>query len=170
MNWTNLGIFTDIAATLAVFATLVYLSIQVRTSNKQAELEGLRHTFDGFNQWCDLIVGSKETARILNLGRDGLDNLDCVERTQFEHLYIRFLNTVEGWYRQVDQTSRDAHYRETQLGNIASAVQGWLGHPGSREVWESYKLDFPLVANFVDESLDAVTPAEVAQSEVAQTE
>lgn len=154
MNWVNVGVIADVVATVAVFVTLVYLSIQVRTGNKQAELEGLRHTLDGFNQWCDLIVGSKLTAAFLNRGRENLGSLDREERTQFEHLHIRFLNTLEGWYRQVDQTSRDQDYRDTQLANIETAAQVWLNHPGGREVWEIYKSAFPLVLEFVDQALE----------------
>jgi len=154
MNWDSVGVVADIAATVAVFITLVYLSIQVRTGNKQAELEGLRHTLDGFNQWCDLIVGSKQTAGVLNQGREDLGSLDREERTQFEHLHIRFLNTLEGWYRQVDQTSRNQDYRDTQFANIEIATQVWFSHPGGREVWETYKSAFPLVVEFVDQALE----------------
>lgn len=153
MNWTVVGAFSELAATIAVFITLVYLSIQVRVGNKQAELEALRHTLDGFNQWCDLIVGSKQVASLLNRGRENLDALDLDERTQFEHLQIRFLNTLEGWYRQVEQTSRDHDYQATQLANIETAVQEWLGYPGAQQVWQHYRLGFPLVAEFVDQAL-----------------
>ena len=151
------GAFTDIAATVAVFITLIYLSVQVRTSNKQTELESLRHTLDGFNQWCDLIVGSKQTASVLNRGRVDINVLDPDERTQFDHLHIRFLNTLEGWYRQVQQTSRNADYQNTQLGNIEAATQVWLGHAGAREVWDLYKPAFPLVLDFVDQALGNMT-------------
>ncbi|MGK0225069.1 MAG: hypothetical protein ACI9ON_004329 [Limisphaerales bacterium] len=155
MNWTIVGAFTDLAATVAVFITLIYLSVQVRTGNKQAELESLRHTLDGFNQWCDLIVGSKQTAAVLNRGRVDINALDPDERTQFDHLHIRFLNTLEGWYRQVQQTSRNADYQKTQLGNIEAAAQVWLGHAGAREVWNLYKPAFPLVLDFVDQALES---------------
>jgi hypothetical protein len=154
----------DLAATIAVFVTLIYLAIQVRAGNRQAEIEALRHTLDGFNQWCDLIVGSTQTASMLNRGRDDLSALSRDERLQFDHLHIRFLNTVEGWYRQVDQTSRDADYRAIQMENIESAVQVWLGNPGSREVWDSFKEAFPLVAEFIDEALDKTAPSPQAEA------
>jgi len=161
MNWANVGVIADVAATIAVFVTLVYLSIQVRTGNKQAELEGLRHTLDGFNQWCDLVAGSKQVAGVLNRGRENLGNLDREERTQFEHLHIHFLNTLEGWYRQVDQTSRDRDYRDTQLANIEVAARVWFSHPGGREVWGLYRQAFPLVVEFVDQALEkSETPEE----------
>lgn len=138
---------------IAVFATLLYLSIQVREGNKHAELEALRHTLDGFNQWCDQVVASKQTASLLNRGREDIQSLDRDERIQFEHLHIRFLNTVEGWYRQVEETSRHGSYRATQMENIEAAIEGWLSYPGTREVWKTYRMAFPLVADLVDRSL-----------------
>lgn len=158
MDWTALGAIGEIAGAIAVFATLLYLSLQVRESNKQAELEALRHTLDGYNQWCDRVVESKQTASVLNRGRENVNSLDSDERLQFEHLHVRFLNTLEGWYRQVDQTSRDATYRATQLNNIDAAIQGWLSYPGTREVWATYRTAFPLVADVVDRSLERSAP------------
>ncbi len=153
MDWTALGAIAELAGAIAVFATLLYLSVQVRESNKNAELEALRHTLDGFNQWCDLVVSSKQTASILMRGREDLGSLDRDERIQFDHLHVRFLNTVEGWFRQVDQTSRDSEYRTTQINNIEAAIQGWLSYPGTREVWRTYRVAFPLVAELVDQAL-----------------
>ena len=156
MDWTAVGAIGEIAGAIAVFATLLYLSVQVREGNKQAELEALRHTIDGFNQWCDQIVASKQTASILNRGREDLASLDRDERIQFEHLHIRFLNTLEGWFRQVDQTSREGEYRTTQITNIEAAIQHWLGYPGAREVWATFRQAFPLVAELVDQTLSVM--------------
>ena len=153
MDGTAIGALTQVAGTIAVFVTLLYLSKQVKEGNKHSELEALRHTLDGFNQWCDLVVGSKQTAEVLNRGREDLASLDRDERIQFDHLHVRFLNTVEGWFRQVDQTSRDAEYRDTQIENIEAAIHGWFGFPGGREVWRSYREIFPLVADIVDHAL-----------------
>ena len=71
MDWTAVGAVGEVFGAIAVFATLLYLSLQVRAGNKQAELNGLRHTIDGFNEWMDQVVGSKETASILRRGREG---------------------------------------------------------------------------------------------------
>jgi hypothetical protein len=154
MDWTAVGALTQVAGTIAVFVTLLYLSKQVKEGNKHSELEALRHTLDGFNQWCDLVVGSKQTAEVLNRGRENLESLDREERLQFDHLHVRFLNTVEGWFRQVDQTSRDEQYRATQIENIEAAIHGWFGFPGGREVWQSYRSIFPLVEDIVDHALE----------------
>ena len=154
MDWNAVGAIGEIVGAIAVFATLLYLSIQVREGNKQAELEGFRHTLDGFNEWMDQIISSKHTASLLRRGREGLASLDEDERVQFEHLHIRFLNTLEGWYRSVDLTSRDDEYRTVQLANFQAAVHYFLGHPGTREVWGTYRVGFPIVADIIDRALE----------------
>ena len=55
MDWNAVGAIGEIVGAIAVVTTLLYLSTQVREGNKQAELEGFRHTLDGFNEWMDQI-------------------------------------------------------------------------------------------------------------------
>ena len=161
MDWTAVGAVGEVVGAVAVVATLLYLSLQVREGNKQAELEGLRHTLDGFNEWMDQVVRSKQTASILRRGREGASNLDADEWLQFEYLHIRFLNTLEGWYRSIDQTSRDPEYRTVQVANLVAAVQFFFGHPGTREVWETYRVAFPLVADVIDEALEELVEGQL---------
>jgi len=44
MNWEALGALAEIVAAAAVVITLLYLAIQVRHSNRQTEIDSLRHT------------------------------------------------------------------------------------------------------------------------------
>jgi hypothetical protein len=153
MDWTAVGAVGEVFGAVAVFATLLYLSLQVRAGNKQAELEGLRRAHDGFNEWMEQVVGSKQTASLLRRGRESAANLDPDEWLQFEYLHIHLLNTLEGWYRSIEQTSRDPEYRETQVANFEAAVQVFLSYPATREVWETYRVAFPLIEEIVDRSL-----------------
>ncbi|MFT7417932.1 MAG: hypothetical protein ACI9DS_003109 [Glaciecola sp.] len=105
-----IGFIKDVFGTLVVIVTLIYLALQVRQVNKQSELETLRHTLDDFNQYCDLVVQSKQTANMMIRGRLHLDELDDDKLLQFEHIHIRFLNTIEGWSHSVQETSRERQY------------------------------------------------------------
>jgi hypothetical protein len=153
MNWEAIGVVVEIVGTIAVILTLVYLSKQIQGGNKQAELEGLRHTIDGFNQYCDLIVSSIETANLMNRGRRGLAELNEDELLQFEHIHYRFLNTMESWARSIQLTARDKDYREKQESNMKETVFVWFGNPGSRAIWESFRNSFPLLQETVDKAL-----------------
>jgi hypothetical protein len=157
MNWEAIEAITAIIGTLAVIASLLYLSRQILDSNRQAELEGLRHTLDGFNDWTDLIIGSKETAELLIKGRANPESLDETENLQFECLHLRLLNTMEAWCRSVEETARSEAYRQTQIENLEEVVGFWFDNPGARRVWSNYKAAFPLLVDTFDSSLVKAT-------------
>ena len=61
--------------------------------------------------------------------------------------------SVEGWYRQVDQTSRHGSYRDRQIESMEVVLAGWMGCPGTREIWTTCRDAFALVAYVVDRAL-----------------
>ncbi len=119
MNWEAAGTIGEIVGSIAVVISLIYVSLQIRHANKQSELDSLRHTWDGLNQICDRLSESKETASIVNRGRDALESLDDDERLIFEHIHLRVLNTLESWYLQVVQTSKPGPYQESQISKAS---------------------------------------------------
>jgi hypothetical protein len=153
VNWEAISAVTEVVGTLAILITLIYLSRQVRDGNRQAELEGMRHTLNGFNDYMNLVVQSKETANLLRRGRDNVDSLDEDEYIQFECLHLHLLNTMEGWCRSVEETARDETYQRTQEANMEEVVAAWFTNSGARKIWAQYRDAFPLLVNTVDAAL-----------------
>ena len=153
-----MGALGGVAGATAVVATLIYLSRQIRTANKQAELESLRHTWDALNQFCDALA-SVETASIVVRGRESLDRLEEDEALVFEHLHIRLLNTLESWHLQIVRTSPPGPYRESQLENLRGIATGYFGFPGKRELWARIGFYFAPIRDLVDEALRIDTGA-----------
>ena len=153
MNWDAVSTVTEVLGTLAVIITLIYLSRQIRDGNRQAELEGMRFTLNGFNDYMNLIVQSKETANVLRRGRDDISSLDEDEHLQFECLHLHILNTMEGWCRFVEETARDEEYRRSQVENLNEVVSAWFVYPGSRATWTKFRDAFPLLIATFDAAL-----------------
>jgi hypothetical protein len=153
VNWDAIGAVAEIGGTIAVFVTLVYLSIQVRHSNKQHELDSFRHTWDSLNQFCELLTHSTENASILNRGRKSLSDLTEDEYVIFEHMHLRMLNTIESWYQQVNRTSKPGRYRDEQMDNIAGVASLYIDHPGVREVWRKVKHTFVPIQQLVEDNI-----------------
>ena len=153
MNWEAAGTVGEIIGSIAVVISLIYVSLQIKHANKQSEIDSLRHTWDGLNQICDRFSESKETASIVNRGRQALSSLDEDERLIFEHMHLRILNTLELWYLQVTQTSKPGDYQEAQLANLRGIVTGYLGFPGTRELWSTLRPYFEPIASIVDAEL-----------------
>jgi hypothetical protein len=159
MNWDAMGAIGEIVGAAAVVATLVYLSVQIRSANRQAEIEALRHSWDGLNQFCDQL-SRPDIASIVNRGRESLANLDPDERLIFEHIHIRLLNTMESWHLQIDRTSPPGPYRDTQMGNLAGIAEGYFGFPGTRELWGVIGYYFVPIKGLVDGALGDGGPQE----------
>ncbi|MDH3990486.1 MAG: hypothetical protein OEV34_15230 [Gammaproteobacteria bacterium] len=155
MNWEAAGTIGEIVSSIAVVISLVYVSLQIRHANKQSEIDSLRHTWDGLNQICDRMSESKETASIINRGRNALGSLDDDERLIFEHIHLRLLNTLESWYLQVIQTSRPGPYQESQIANLEGIVAGYFDYPGSRDLWDDLRTYFDPIADIVDSKLSS---------------
>jgi hypothetical protein len=153
MNWEAAGTVGEIIGSIAVVISLIYVSLQIKHANKQSEIDSLRHTWDGLNQFCDKISQSAETASIINRGRRSLSSLDDDEMLIFEHIHMRLLNTMESWYLQVTRTSKPGPYRDGQIVNISGIVSGYIDHPGARELWDKLRPYFESIADIVDGSL-----------------
>ena len=80
-----------------------------------------------------------------------MDELDEDELLQFEHSHIRSLNTLEGWNRSVQETSRDKAYRITQEQNVKETINVWFSQPGSQKTWDKCQAAFPLVSDIFND-------------------
>ena len=154
MNWEAIGTIGEIIGSIAVVISLVYVSLQIRHANKQSEIDAFRHTWENLNQLCDVFGSSKETASIINRGRASLASLDDDEYLIFEHIHLRLLNTLESWYLQVTQTSKPGGYQDSQLANLSGIAAGYLGFPGTRELWDRLRDYFVPIAGVVDAALE----------------
>ena len=125
----------------------------MRIANKQREIEALRYNWDGLNRMCEILGESTEKASIVMRGRDSLENLTDEERLVFEFMHIRILNTIEGWYMQLVETSPPGEYREQQLENIEGVIVYILNYPGAQEVWGMVKHTFVPVQKLIDDTL-----------------
>lgn len=153
MNWDVIGVIAELVGAFAVVITLIYLSRQVRYANEQGEIEAFRHTWDNLNQLCDIFGESTHKASIILRGREDLSSLDAQEALIFEHIHIRLLNTLESWHLQIMRMSRAGEYRESQLVNLRGIAAGYLGHPGTRELWTEIGSYFEPIRELVDEAL-----------------
>ena len=153
MNWDAIGAVAESIGTVAVLITLVYLAIQLRTANKQRELESLRHNWDGLNQICGLLSESPEKASIILRGRTSLKELTSEEQLIFQGIHIHMLNTIELWHLQLIETSPVGEYRDRQEENMEQIVVFLFDFPGTRELWREMRDHFTPIAHIFDSAL-----------------
>lgn len=159
MNWDAISAVAETVGTIAVLITLMYLAVQLRIGNKQREIEALRHNWDGLNRMCELFGESTEKASIVNRGRQSIESLSPEECLVFEFLHIRALNTIEGWYMQLMDTSPPGKYRDQQLENIAGVIVYMFNYPGALEVWAKAKHTFVPIQELFDSAIASAQPS-----------
>ena len=79
MNWDAIGAIGEIVGAIAVFATLVYLAIQVRTNAKMIQSQNIHSTTTGLQTWTEL--GTRpELARVISkaLKEEELDEIEAL--------------------------------------------------------------------------------------------
>lgn len=153
MSWEALSVVAQIASTIAVFVTLIYIAIQVKIINHQRELNAFRHTYDSLNVFCDKMSQSPEIGSIIHRGRTSLEALDPGEKIVFQHIHLRLLNTLESWYVQVMRTSSRREDKELQIRNIGGLVSYYLNYPGTKDVWNNVKTTFEPIQELVENNI-----------------
>ncbi|NGP75123.1 hypothetical protein G3570_00650 [Balneolaceae bacterium YR4-1] len=153
MSWEALSVVAQIASTIAVFITLIYIAIQVKIINHQRELNAFRHTYDSLNVFCDKMSQSPEIGSIIHRGRTSLEALDPGEKIVFQHIHLRLLNTLESWYVQVMRTSSRREDKELQIRNIGGLVSYYLNYPGTKDVWNNVKTTFEPIQELVENNI-----------------
>ena len=139
MNWDAIAAVGEIAGTIAVLVTLLYLARQIRQSNRQDLLAAFQHTFDSLNGWCTHVSESTDLAPIVLRGRESYESLTDEERFRFDHIHIHLLNIIESHLFQVQKTAMDAEYQAWAIENLEGIVQGYLNHPGTRQFWSNVR-------------------------------
>jgi len=153
VNWDAISAIAEAVGTIAVIVTLAYLAVQLRTANKQRELESHRHILDRFDHICETFSHSTERASIVNRGRESLSTLNDDEKLIFEFIYYQLLNAIETWYMQLMNTSPPGNYRDQQLDNITGSINTQLDYPGVREFWDKVKHMYVPVQQIIDDTL-----------------
>ena len=132
MNVSLIADYADILAALAIIASLVFVALQVRQNTaelKNSHWEGVIDRVNGFH--ARALDG--ETAKIIQKGRQGFNDLDDVERIAFEgwiHEFVTSMAAVRG-------LSKTGVLRPQMLEAADQRVRWMFRHQGVREWWES---------------------------------
>jgi len=129
-----LGNFGEFFGAIAVFATLAYLTVQVRHSRRQIDNQIQQTSYDQFSNFLKIVGSSPQVSSLMVKGWRSMADLSEEEETQFFSIFTTGLNSVEHNYRQLSDPENDPD--TLMLWNIAIYL---LGHPGGLEYWETYR-------------------------------
>jgi len=135
MTIEQLGSLGELIAAIATVITLVYLSFQIRTSNRISRVESRRTTTAQSGEFSALIANSSEAASILRRGLSDLDSLDPDERVRFNFLFSMLVSQTQSTFEDSELAILD----EETFEIVCAPVFRMLATPGGFQFWNEWK-------------------------------
>lgn len=136
-----LGNYGEFVGAIAVFVTLVYLSVQVRQNTRSTNSNNNHNVMMAFNSFNEAVFASPDLTRIYYAGLASPEALESQEQQQFIHMVACLLNIYRNLYHQFVEGT----FPETQWLVQAREAKQIIETPGGvhvRSVTASYNLLF----------------------------
>lgn len=132
MNWDVLGAIGETIESVAVFATLVYLAVQIRQNTAALKASSHHAITDSFNAINVKIIEDPATARLWRLGHADQSLLDEDEQAQYASLMLAYMRIFETLFYQ-----REVGTMEEKLFQTEEKTLRWsFLQPGFVEWWD----------------------------------
>ena len=132
INWEAIGAIGEIAGAIGVIATLLFLSVQVRSSTLASEVESKIAASRMYTDFLSVLIQSPEVNEVLLRGRKDITSLTSEEFHRFSNLGLQAFSFFSAGYFQYSRgTLSESDWHE----NLA-IIQFWLRGKGCRQWWE----------------------------------
>lgn len=132
VNWEAIGAIGEIAGAIGVIATLVYLSVQVRSSTLASRVESKLAATRMYTDFLSGLIHSPEVNELFLRGRKNLSSLTSEEFYRFSNLALQSFSFFSAGYFQYSRgTLQESDWYE----NMA-VIKFWLAGEGCQQWWE----------------------------------
>ena len=128
MNWEMVGAIGEVSGALAVLATLAYLAVQIRQSNKLTTTSIYESAMDGYIRLNQLVVNDAEVASIFRRGLSDISLLNEEENFRYNMMFRAFLNHIYKLFRLYEQ----GVFSVQEWSNSATEAAQFLRTDGGR--------------------------------------
>jgi hypothetical protein len=158
MNWDAIGAIGEVVGAVAVFATLLYLAIQIRQNTAQSRASSHHAISDSLNQLNILFGQSTEVSALFLMGLEDRSSLTDAQRWQFDSIMRAYFHVCETMYFQADVGTGDQGIATAEEEGMIIMITA----PGGREWWAQNPYGFsPEFRAYVDRlSNSALAPKE----------
>ena len=159
MNWEVIGSISALIASVATLLTLLYLSIQVRESNKVAQDASLQAVLDGYSDRAvQTAIESPEKVKLFWKGLLSYEKLSFEDKTVFDGMMTREVFHLRNVMQHYQNGLIDSSEYESWLAFVSAQIKT----PGGHECWEQLKVSYlPDVVAAIDGFIEehASTPS-----------
>jgi hypothetical protein len=124
--------FSQIVAVVGIFASLIFVGVQLRQNTKALKVSSHHAVTDSFNAINTLIVGDPKVARLWRLGMAGAEGLDDDERTSVAFMMLAYMRIFETLYYQYTNGTLDKKLFDAELKTLKWTV---TENPGFLAWW-----------------------------------
>lgn len=139
MNWEAIGAIGEVGGAIAVVATLFYLSVQIRNSNRESQVNIAWTITDALNDFIARISASPEVASLWHRGCKDFDSLEDIEKEHFVVLIAAWANVLMGLHRTKDLSKVPGEYWD----QVLSTFRMYMELPGFRACVLTKRVNFP---------------------------
>jgi hypothetical protein len=135
MNIQDLGAIGEIVGAFAVLATLIYLTVQVRQSNRNDRATARQTIVSNYMNRSYHVCESPKTLQLLRDAHSSYDDLDVPDKHAFD-LFMQF------WWGNLYQAlllRSDKLLDDESFNMISNAFVASIASPGGREYWREAK-------------------------------
>jgi hypothetical protein len=138
MNWEAIGAIGEIIGACAVFATLIYLAIQIRQNTSSVRAAAVDAAITQVSTVRQQIFANNEIAGIYVDGCKDSDSLDEKSLVRYRLLIHNILLAISNIHAQSTLTGLSLSNWESQKPVIERIVSS----PGGAWFWENYRHEF----------------------------
>ena len=131
MDWEAIGAFAELIGAVGVIGSLLYLAVQVRTSNRAAAVQAKLESTRLLNDFMDLLIEHPDLDRLMRKGRKGLDSLSLDEYHQFSNMSLKAF-----WFFSAGHFQFRRHtLAASDWFEVRAVAAYWLRSQGCRDWW-----------------------------------
>ena len=134
MNWEAIGAVGEIAGAAAVFASLVYLSLQIRQNTRAIRGSAERETVSLQQSALQPVAASLELAGVHDRALFQFSEMSPAEQIQFHRTMTALFQSFESAFYQ---------HKANLIGGeiysrIVKNIKGWFRFPGVNDWWNTW--------------------------------
>jgi hypothetical protein len=132
MNWEAVGAIGEIVGAFGVIASLLYVAMQVRASNKASLVESKLATSRMHSDFIGSLIQNPDLDDILFAGISGDKNLSRKDYQRYSNMALQAFTFFSAGYFQVHKGTMDSdEWHESE-----AVIEFWLNGQGGREWWD----------------------------------
>jgi hypothetical protein len=129
---------SQIVAVVGIFASLIFVGLQIRQNTKAIKATSHHAVTDSFNAINTLILSDPKVARTWRLALAGSEALDEDERTSADFMLLANMRIFETIYYQYKNGTLDKNLFDAELKTLKWSVT----YPGVQAWWAANPISF----------------------------